>query len=340
MPALEAHIEAAWIAKQTAKGTPVAVAVKRGRKVGGGMSPNPEHGSEPYSDGERFNNAEDFLNTLVGNGNPIFQAQPGLFAYLHYLMLGAEVVTGPTNTVYQHVATPNNAGGFWFGAWKRAGQNVLLRQKFNDCRLVSLRVEGSSANKVVKITPTFISLDSGEIFTSDPVQAEDADRPFLYTEAVGTFNLDGTVFKGHSSFAYVISDAVTPWYGDDVTPYDVAFGRGQITVEGVTLLVDQAGLEQYNRIVYGSANPGNGVKPQKSVYYGSYAFELKRGTAGQADYRRALVEFPRVKWNPDVSIEGNPQGGAVELALGAEARKASGQPMIRVTSNVLDAAYT
>lgn len=332
MPALEANVEAAWFAKQTAKGTPAAAAMKRGRKVGGGMSVARDDGTEQYSDGARFASGTDFVNTVLGNGNPILQAQPGVVGALAYLMLGQETVTGVADP-YTHVATPAGSS-FWTTWWKKVGSTVVLRQKFNDSRITSLRIEGSSANKVVKVTPTFLSIDPGEIYTTEPTQAEDADVPFVYTEAEGTFTIDGTVFRGHSSCAVVIGDALNPWYGDSTVPHEVVTGLGQVTLENVTLLVDQQGLEQYNKIVYGAAAPAAGTKPVKTTTLGSYSFNLTRGAN-----RQIMVEVPSVKWEPPESPEGNPEGGAVEIQLGGQARKASGQPVVRVTTKSADAAY-
>lgn len=340
MPAMEANVEGLWIAKQTARGTPAAAPstnanAKRLRKVGGGASPTVVHGSENYSDGNRFTGATDFVDTVSGGGGPVVQAGPGDLAYMCYLALGQESVGAAVSGVYPHTITPNNAGGFWFTLWKKVGANVVLRQKFNDCRIASLRVEASSANKVVKATPTILSLDPAEVYSTDPTLVVDADQPYLYTEASGTFTIDGTVIRGHSSFALVINDNLAPWYGDDVIPWELVTGVGTIAVEGITLIVDAAGLAQYNKIVYGTGAPVAGTKPAKSVYTGSYTFTLTRGAAGTL--RSFQVTLPLVHWTPDISIEGNPDGGPTEIAIGAEAR---GSNQLTVVANCLDAAYT
>jgi hypothetical protein len=338
--AIEANVEGVWFAKQSAKGSPAtapstAGTGKRIRKVGGDLNVNRDDASEAFSDGNRFSTASDFVNAIRGEGAPVAQGQSGVLAYLAYLMLGQETVTG-SSAPYTHVATPNTAGSFWSTWWKRVGSSVVQRQKFNDCKLVSLRIEGSSASKVLHVTPTFVSLDAGEVFTADPTLVDDGTDPLLYTEAVGTFTIDGQVVKGHSAFAVVISDSVTPWYGDDVTAEDVVYGQGTISIEGVTLLVNQAGKDQYDRIVYGTTSPPAGTKPIKKIgALGSYSFDVARGTSEEFK-----VEIPGVHWHPDVAIAGNPSGGAVELALAADVRAVAGQPMIRITSKCADPAYT
>lgn len=343
MPALESNVAGLWLAKQSAKGSAASAPstnanAKKLRQVGGDISVARADANEAFTDGNRFNDATDFVSTLVGNGAPVVQADPGSLNYLLYLMSGAETVGAATSSVYPHTFNFGPAtSSFWFTAWKRVGQTNILRQQFIDCRMSSLRVEGSSANKVVKATPTLFSLDPGVTYATDPTLAVETDKPYLYTEAVGTFTIDGTVFKGHSSFAVVINDNVAPWYGDDVLAYDVAAGQGSVNVEGITIFVDAAGLQQYNKIIYGSASPSAGTRPQKSVYMGSYTFTLTRGAAGTL--RSHSFTLSNVHWTPDAAIAPNPSGGPVELAIGAEARTSSGNQLV-VVGNVLDAAYT
>jgi hypothetical protein len=279
MPALEARSEGVWVAAQTGRATGGATAVKRIKKVGGGINVNRDDGSENYSDGGRFSDAVDFVNSIVGQGNPVAQGQADIAGYLAWLILGQESsVTGSADP-FTHVATPAAGGGLWSHWWKKVGIAVgPLRQEFSDCRLTSLRIEGSSANKVVKLTPTFISLVAGKVFTTDPVAVSAVDAGMLYTEGVGRFNIDGTVYQGHSSFAIVINDATDPWYGDDVYPQDVTFGVASVDIEGVTLLVDANGLARYNQQIYGAAAPAVGALPLKTVpLMGSYTIDLQRG---------------------------------------------------------------
>jgi len=338
--AIENRQGAIWWSKQSAKGSPSATAFRRGRHTAGDLTVNPDLGSENYTDGERFNNAQSFVNSVQGNGNPTFQAQCGVVGHLAYLMSGQETVTGAGDP-FTHVATPANTGSFWSTWFKRVGQAVgPLRERYNDCKLISLRIEGSSAAKIVKVTPTFVSLDAGEVWASDPVAVEETGNPMVYTEAVGTFRIAvasaEAVFKGHSSFAFQINDAVAPWFGDDVVPHDITFGVGNIVIENITLLVDAAGLGIYNELIYGSASPAAGTKPRKDVpALGSYNFDLLRGST-----REIKVELPGVQWNPDVAVPLNPDGGAVELTLGAEARKSGSNPMYRITTKSADPAYT
>lgn len=336
MPAIEANVEGCWAAKQSAKGTPASApaAIANGmrfRKVGGDMNVARSDANENYSDGKRFSDSTDFVNQILGNGAPVIQGQASAVSYLAYLFSGQETVTG--TGPYTHVATPNNAGSFWTTWWKRVGQSNVLRQKFSDCKLQSLRIEGSSGSKVLHVTPTFVSLQPGETFTTDPVVVDDGSIPLLYTEAEGTITIDGTVIRGASSFAVVLNDNVNPWFGDSVEAHDVTYGQGTINIEGVTLLVDAAGLAQYNTIIYGDPAPAAGTKPLRVLdgTLGSYSFNAFRGDVG-SETEQVKIELPGVKWSPDLAIAGNPDGGAVEIALAAEARSVPSEPMYRITT--------
>lgn len=340
MAVVESNVYALWGGKQTAKGTPVAAPTHRFVQVAGDFSVNRDDGSENFSDLDRFGDSTDFVNTIVGNGNPTIQAQSIPLAWLCYMFFGAETYTakvvGTSPTKFEFV--PGATTGFWSTFWKRVGLSQVVRQKFNDCKITSLRIEGSSANKVVKVIPTILSLDPGEHITADPTAVDIGDEePLLWTEAQGTLEINGVQFSGASQFAVVIDDAQTPWYGDDVVPYELVAGNATINLEGVTVVLDAAAYARYCEVIYGTATPTGGTKPIHSVPSpGSFEIEFSHGTT---DARRSLkVELPGVKWSPDLAIAPNPDGGAIELAIAGAMRKVSGQPGIRVTVESGDTA--
>jgi hypothetical protein len=429
---MESRIEGAWANVQTAKGTAATTAAKQFRKTGGDVNVAREDTSQPFSENSRFGNAEDYVNTITGNGNPQFQAQPGPLAFWLAVMNGQDsvaAVAGPAG-LYDHTGTPATAGAKWFTYWRTQGAAVgPLRQQFVDCRLSTLRIESSSAQKVTQVTPTFVALDPGIVYATDPVATQDTDRALYYTEGTGRFKINGAVFTGHSSFACNLNDNVTPWYGDALTAEDVVFGAGSVALEGITLLVNQQGKDYYDETIYGTTAPAAGVKPRTDLpFYGSYEFDLRHGTvvdltatgtntagtftvtvdgsttagipynATLAQTKAALealpnvvpgdvavtgtalgadttnqraiftragrvvtststgltggtvvatnrgaqygckITYPNVKWDPGLSITGNPEGGAVELALGAQAREIGGVPIYTSVCRTADSA--
>ena len=197
-------------------------------------------------------------------------------------------------------------GGKSLTAWKKVGQTVgPLRQKFNKCRPTSLRVEGSSANKVVKGTPQLLSIDPGEIFTTDPVATIDTDDALLHTEGVGRYKIDGQVYDGASQWALVINDSITPRYGDDIRPHAMGYGAASIALEGVTIGLTPGALTRYYQQIYGVSSPPVGAKPIGSLPgLGSFEVDLRKG------------------WQYRITITGSPTGGSFTLnpaSLGATA---------------------
>lgn len=250
---------------------------------------------------------------------------------------------GVVGTGYKHVATPADVGGFWSSWVKSVGKSVVYRGQFNDCRIQSLRWEGSSASKVLKVTPTLLVLDPGVLLATDPTKPDDGTRPFIYTEGQGQFTIDSAVFRGHSAFAIEAQWGLDEWFGDAATPFDVINNRATVVLQGITIILDAQGLALYNKYIYGTATPAVGARPIQTIpALGSYSCLFNRVnplTGGISE--SAFFEVPSVKWDPNLAIPANPAGGAVEFPLAGEFRKAVGQPPFRVTiTTPFDAAYT
>jgi len=342
MALLENRLEGFWVGVQTAKGTAATTAAKRGRKVGGGTAVNVSRGAEVYSDGNRFPSRTHYVDTVLGEGNPVMQMQPDVTGYLNWLILGSETVVGAADP-FTHTAKPTvGSPGKWFSSWKLVGESIVQRQRHADCRMTSLRMEASAANKVAKITPSFTILDPGEVVNPAggtapalPAAADSGNAPVFHTESEGAFQINAVVHRGIASWAVVINDAVTPAFGDAVTPYDVAFGMSEIMLDGITLLVDGQGLTFYNVQTYGSATPAAGTKPQKVVpAAGAFTVDMVKSAN-----RSVKIACPDVLWAAPPSIEGNPEGGVTELALAATANTPGTGDIISVISKSSDPAY-
>lgn len=316
---LESNIYALYAAKQASKGAAAATPSQRFIQVAGDFTPNREDSSENYSDLDRFGNQSDWVNTLVGNGNPGIEATPDELSWLCWIFFGGEAVTGTGPFV--HTFTPATSGGFWSTWWQRVGATQVRRDKFNDCKMGTLQLEGSTANKALRATPTLISLDPGEKYDTDPATAMPADaRPFLFTEGKSAYTVDGVAITGTSQFTLIFEEALGPVYGDDQVPLDLVPGNASISI-AATLQLDAPGLAQYNKIVYDTATPAAGAKPVRSLpATGSWSALLTK------DANTSLsLAVPGVKWSPDLAIPPNPDGGAVELSLAGMMRKVTGQ---------------
>lgn len=357
MPILEPNVYALIAAKQTARNSPVALnsLTRRYLQVTGGMAINRDDGKEDYGDvpvsgtpaSSKYGSSTDWVNSLLGQGEPGIEATPTELAHLLWLFHGAETVTTITGppAAAKHTFTPQLNRGHYFTLFERVGASVITRRKHNDCLIDRVQIEGSTANKAVRITPRIISLDPGENQTADPtvIPALPADRPFLYTDGVGSFTIDGVVVNGHSQFSLVIDDAWTPVFGDDVIPLDLVQGNPVVTI-ACTMHFDANALAEYNRIVYGTATPAIGARPSKNVAaLGSYSFDLKqRDAAGNLTGREFKLTLPGVKWAPPAAPGPNPAGGGTELAISGEMRPVTGQQPYTIDVNTAsaDTAFT
>lgn len=335
MPLMELRTEGVWFADQTAKGTVATTADKRGRKSGGDIAVAIAYGNAIYSDGNRYPSTFTFVDTISGEGNPQLHAQVDVIGYLSWLTLGSETVTGSADP-WTHTAKPvAGTPGKWFTAWKRVGDSVIQRQRFADCRMSSLRIEASAGAKTCLITPTFTVVDPGEIIAADPAQADSGNAAMLHTESEGLFQIDTVVNRGVASWAVVISDTTTPYYGDSVVPYDVSIGASGITVENLSLPFDSAGLSFYNTKIYGTASPTAGTKPLHSMpATGQFLVDMTKSAN-----REAKITIPAIQWSLPNAPAGNPEGGVAELQLTGAAQNPVSGDIIQVLTKSADPAY-
>jgi hypothetical protein len=325
--AVESNVYGLWVAKQPAKGTPATVATKRVRARGGLPRIARADGEEVFSDLTRFGDAADFVDTLIGQGEPVIQAQTNIAAYLCWLFFGAETFTAKvvSTSAPKFVFEPGATTGFWSTWWTRVGITDIVRRKFNDCKITALRIEASTANKVAKLQPTIISLDPAEHTTSDQsAVAHETQDPMLWTEASGKIKIDGTVYTGQSQCAVVFDDGQAPHYADSARPYDLIAGNAGVRVEAATLLLDAASQARYLNHYYGTTSPAAGAKPVTTLpNAGSYEIEMSRGST---DARQSIkIEIPVVRWTMDDPVDGNPEGGPIEMTFaGGMRNNASG----------------
>jgi len=346
---VESNVYGLWVTAQKDKDTPGDDADARKLiHVSGDLDTNRQDGSENWSDGTRFGDITEWVQSIDGAGTPVIEATPLDLEYLLWLFTGQENVTG--TTIKSHEFTPGATTGHWSTWFKSVGLSTVHRQQFNAVKQTAIRLEGSTANKVLKYTPTLVSLDPGVHIDADPaadvvkgtVGGADDNRPWIYTEAAGTFKVGGTVFRGHTQFALVISDGGAPLYGDDVVPFDVGPGQPQVSIEGVSLILDDASLAVYNSIVYGDPTPAAGDKPIRNLddlSYGSWSADFQRNGATTSAQQRCHIELPRVKWNPDVAIAPNPDGGALEIPIGGRVQNDGTNPLWRITTQSNQAAF-
>lgn len=329
---LEPNIFGLWGKKQTAKGTPADMTTLAHRLpwLGGDMAMPRDEGATNTSDLTKYGTQFEWLNSLLGNGEPAVAATPEEMAWLLWIAHGAETVTSVTGppTAQKHTFVPSTGRGFYAGFLRRLGLSIIDRKQFDDSLIARWVIEGSTAQKDVRITPRILSLDPGVIKTADGGAPFPSTVPFYFTDGAGTFAVDGAVFRGNSQFAITGDEDLQPQFGDDVTPEDLSQGRPSLGL-GVTLLMTQQANDLWNTKVYGSATPVAGTKPRKQLSaLGSYLVNLvqKDPTTGAANGKRFNALFPNVKWTLPDYPGPNPDGGPTEIALAGVPRQVGVTP--------------
>jgi hypothetical protein len=250
----------------------------------------------------------------------------------------------------KHTFTPQAAAGHWATFVKSVGTGTVQRHSFIDCLIGGFTLEASQAQKDMRITPSLLSLDPYKVIASDPTAVlptgVDA-RPFIYTEATGTFTLGtgvaSTVIQGQSSFTLTVNEDRAPAYGDDVVPYDFAVGTPTVAVS-ITFIFDGVGLARWNELIYGTAAPTAGTKPLRNLpAAGSYAADWKqKDSKSNLTGNEAKVTIPSVNWDVPAAPAPNPSGGLAEVTLGGAMQNPGGatQPYTIDIWNADNAAYT
>lgn len=323
MPLLERNFYGLWVGKQSAKGTPNTTPGKRLVQVAGDFGFTRDDGEELYSDLTKYPARTDWVNSLLGQGEPGVECTPTEMAYLLWLFHGAEDVTAITGppAASQHSFSPSTGLGHYFTAYARVGNSIVRRHRFEDCLITKTVIEASTANKALRITPTVLSLNPGIVFATDPAAAMPTDKSLLYTDGAGAFSIDGAVFRGQSQFALTIDDAWSPVFSDDQVPFDLVQGTPSAGV-GVTLYLDQDAFEWWNQLAYGDPTPAAGTAPLKVIpANGSYTAELTQADdTGTPNGIAFNADFPEVKWTLPPAVAPNPEGGATEVTLAGTLR--------------------
>lgn len=340
----ETQIYALAAGKQVAKGTALAAPTRRFIQVGGDFNVPQDLGSENFSDLSKFGDSTDWVNSVLGRGNPSLQADFNNLAWLFYMFTGSETVAANATVpaLKDHVAIDQAGSGFYSTWWKRVGQSTIDRKRFIDCLISSIQLEASSANKALRVTPDIISLDPAENLASDPTwpSLPTTDKVLLYTEASGTFKIDTVTIRGHSQFTVTINEDLQADFTDDTVPYEVR--RGNPTAQiACTIRADADGLAQVNKLLYGTTTPSAGQKPQKRVpAIGAYEFNMTKLDASATLIGGFKFEMPGVRWQLPDYPGPNPDGGEPTLAMAGSMRKVSGQPAWRTTVTNGEVAYT
>lgn len=330
--------------KQVAKATPLAAPLKSLIAVAGDLATARDQGNENWSDGATLYGGRTYwVNNVTGRGTLGLELTPSESAHQMYLFNGAETVAADADRPLwnMHSFIPGLAMPFYATWWRKVGITVLQRQRFRDCLTGQIQIEGSTANKAIRISPEVLSLDPAENLTADPTwpALPASTDVMIYTEASGTFKIDTVTIRGHSQFTVVLNQGLDLVYTDDVIPFEVVRGTPSATI-ACTIQADADGLAQWNKYLYGTTTPTGGALPTKTLpALGAYEFKAKKGT-GVALTGRLNFTAAGVRWNlPDWPAP-NPDGGNAQLSLAGTIEPVTGQPLWQVDITASDAAFT
>lgn len=242
MAGLRSNIAQFSIQKQSVKGTAVAVPTWGAPFTDGGMMPHEENARLEETDATRAQ-GDSYKKQGGGEGSTAAYLRD---SYAHALLeagLGLKVDSGSTPN-YIHTVTPSNTLAYWTVC--QTLSNTLFEQ-YTDavCNQLEINIEAGS--------PGTISADwlarKSERLAVDPFVTASivtaSDAPYNFNDAAVT--LSGGATSAVSSLNLVVNNNCEYQQTDDYSPYDIWYGRREITV-GFDMIFED--LNQYKAFHY------------------------------------------------------------------------------------------
>ena len=120
---LEAHVHGVWLGKQTAKGTENTTPAHRMVLQSGDMETQRDDGKTNWSDLNKYGGHTDYVNSVLGQGTPVFEATPSETGFAMWAAHGAETVTAGTDNVQTLGGSPGS--GTFTLLIDDGGQNLI-----------------------------------------------------------------------------------------------------------------------------------------------------------------------------------------------------------------------
>lgn len=295
------------LAKQSAKGTPAASPALKFHMSGSpSLGPVKNRARFAMTDAGRDVGAG-YTSSMGVQGDVPLYLHPDGFALLAYLALGANADAGSSPN-YTHTATPANDVP-WFTCWAVAANGTVI-ERFDDCKLDSLRVEGTAGQplqaslSIVGLNYTFLASDTGlAVLTSSP---------YLYPEFLGQFSIDSTAQKLHR-FSIGVDNGLSQYQADDYLPSDIDPGGRAVTCSFATRFTGPTAFPDYRTFFYGSTS---GTAPSPAT--GSHVFNAKVVRDANTS-----VEFqmPQVTWASVPRPQPDPGGAPIEVEVSCEVER-------------------
>lgn len=298
-------------AKQTAKGTPAALAVYKNAFAGGSVAPVRETDRLSETDSSRDQSAA-YVTTTGVEGSPELYVRPKSIGFWLWAALGTDVATG-TMPNFIHTMVPGTALP-WLTLWKLVGAPAAsggLLERYQDCQVGSISVS-AEAGAPLTATVGIQGLIPTRISAADPnlAVAMDSDTVFNYNN--GAITLGGGASTLIRSFEFTLENNLTRQQTDDVTPIDIAAGQREISLGFDMLFADYS---EYNKFHYGGA-AGTTVSPSIFTTSASFTYTIDANT-------EISFTFPSIAYE-EFPVDPDPGGDPIVVSARAVAQKATG----------------
>lgn len=222
--------------KQSAKGTPATVAVRKTKFTGGDIAPDRSMTRLAETSGTR-DQGQTIVTAASARGNPSCYLRTTDFADFAYYALGANADAG--SSTFTHTATPVATDLPYVTFFKMlaatSGAFAIL-ERFDDCKVNTLRISGSTGNPLV-VEMEVLSLKANFLGLNDAV-AVTTVLPVTWDMVAVT---KGGVAKGSvQSLDLTINNNLVLQQGNGaLTAYDIFPGEFQVSGT-MTLLYESA----------------------------------------------------------------------------------------------------
>jgi hypothetical protein len=360
MPGLvETNLHRIWAEKQTAKGTPATTGTKSFRFVGGTpIVAQPDMGSQAFSDGTAYGDAVDWINSLLGTGQPAFDAGTDELAYLLWLFHGAETVTpSGTNEVQTLTTTGTPTGGTVPLSFDGRATTVAFNSSAAAVQTaleglpnigtgnvvtgggplptgVTITFQGALAKRPV---PNIVTGSTGLTGGSSPTGVIAETTPGV--NATHTFAPQNSLGFWSTWWTTVGSQNQQKLKQNDVrmggVQIEASTGSKDLQISPQLLALDPAEVYTTDPVLAMPTKPVKRVPP-----LGSFSATLAKKDSSGSTIGTFSFTAPGVRWQIPASVAPNPGQGSGDISLTGSLRRLGSSALYSMSVGNQQAAYT
>ncbi len=272
-------------------------------------------------EGKRMNDGHAVVSGMGAGGTIEAIAQDKMLGLLFWAALGSDDVTGTTDP-FAHAATPNQTGGLpYLTVIKHVGD---LWEAYPNCKIneLTLRVACEGDAHIMTVSMGLMGVGVVRYLDGDPIssvtpEVEKEDGEYTWNQALGTWEVDGSLIASIADFTVTIRNNLIRVCGEGLAGYALAEGELEIEAASTVTVED---LDRYLETVYGTTSPGDGDEAQPIIPVGSFAATFTR-VAGETGPPAVLersfeVDIPELRYEAETPrVEGNTEGRPLQLAM-------------------------